>query len=141
MKLFIRIKEGQPFEHPIFEENFKAAFPKIDVNALPSKFALFERVEPPELGVYEVYEGVTYEWVGDVVKDVHHVREMTQEEKTEKQNAYKQFWNEKWGYPSWAFNEEKCLFEPPIPYPKDVDTIPYLWDEESQAFEPQISGE
>ena len=29
---------------------------------------------------YEVYEGVMYEWAGDVVKDVHYVRQMTEEE-------------------------------------------------------------
>lgn len=134
MKLFIRIKDGLPFEHPIFEDNFKTAFPKIDINNLPSDFALFERIEQPSLGAYEVYEGVTYEWFDGVVKDVHHVRQMTTEEKTEKQEAYKQFWNEKWGYASWTFNEEKCVFDPPIPYPEDADTVPYVWDEENQTF-------
>jgi len=80
MELFIRIKDGQPFEHPISGENFREAFPHIDVNNLPPEFAKFERVEHPKLGLWDFYEGVTYEWFGDVVKDVHHVREMTASE-------------------------------------------------------------
>ena len=62
MKLYIRIKDGQTFEHPIFEDNFREAFPDVDVNNLPDEFAHFERVAPPTRGVYEVYEG-TKEWI------------------------------------------------------------------------------
>jgi len=83
MELFIRIKDGLPFEHPILEDNFCEAFPDIDIINLPPEFARFERVERPEIGSYQVYEGVTYELIGDIYKDVHHVREMTNEEKAE----------------------------------------------------------
>ena len=131
MELFIRIKDGVPFEHPILSENFRAAFPKIDVNNLPSKFALFERVAPPSLGVYEVYEGATYEWFDGVVKDVHHVREMTEQEKTKKQNEVKTYWAEN-GFASWVFNEETCAFNAPIPYPDDGQK--YRWDEETTSW-------
>jgi hypothetical protein len=85
MELYIRIIDGQPFEHPIFGDNFRQAFPEVDVNNLPPEFARFERLEPPVLGVYEVYEGVTYEWVDGIVKDVHHVRPMTEEETVARQ--------------------------------------------------------
>lgn len=132
MNLFIRIKNGQPFEHPITEENFILAFPKIDVSNLPTNFARFERVPRPELGVYELYTGVTYEWVDGVVKDVHHTRLMTQEEKTAKQNTYKDFWNSQWGYASWTFDEENCVFVPPIPKP--VDGNVYDWDEQTTSW-------
>jgi len=80
IELYIRIKDGQPFEHPIFGDNFKQVFPHVDVNNLPPEFAKFERVEHPKLGLWDFYEGATYEWFGDVVKDVHHVREMTADE-------------------------------------------------------------
>jgi len=30
-------------------------------------------------------------------------------------------------FPSWIFNEETCIWNPPIPYPNDGD---YYWDEE-----------
>lgn len=83
MELFIQIKDGKPFEHPISKDNLCAAFPEIDINNLPASFAKFERVSPPEIGIYEVYVGVTYELVGDIYKDIHHVRNMTESEKLE----------------------------------------------------------
>lgn len=131
MKLYIQIKNGVPFEHPISEANFKQAFPNVDVNNLPSDFAEFERVEIPLIGPYEVYEGVTYERDGDVIKDVHHVRQLTLEEKTTKQNAVKDYWAEN-GYASWIFNEATCAFDPPVPRPS-YDNY-YNWDEETTSW-------
>lgn len=84
MELFIQIKNGQPFEHPIFGDNFRAAFPNVDVNNLPAEFARFERVEQPyAAGPFQVEE-VSYQWVGGIVKDVWAVREMTDAERAEK---------------------------------------------------------
>lgn len=85
LELYIQIRDGQPYEHPIFGENFKEAFSDIDVNNLPAdRFAKFIRVAQPAIDAYEVYEGVTYEWVDGIVKDVHHVRPMTDEERAAK---------------------------------------------------------
>lgn len=84
LELYIQIRDGQPHEHPIFAENFRAAFPGVDTENLPETFAKFIRVAQPEIGAYEVYEGVTYQWVDGVVKDVHHVRPMTDEERAAK---------------------------------------------------------
>lgn len=89
-KLFIQIRDGAPYEHPIFESNFREAFPHVDLNNLPSEFAVFERVPQPTINDYEVLEGVTYEWVDGVVKDVWHVRSMTDEEKTAYNNEIAQ---------------------------------------------------
>jgi hypothetical protein len=89
-KLFIQIRDGQPYEHPIFESNFREAFPHIDPDNLPLEFANFERIEQPMTGQYEVNEGVTYEWVNGVVKDVWHVRPMTDEEKAAYDNEMAQ---------------------------------------------------
>lgn len=125
MELFIRIKDGQPFEHPILKDNFCQAFPNIDLNNLPSEFARFERIAPPELRPYELYEGVTYEKIGEVYKDVHHVREMSVQEKTQKQEAVKAAWNNR--YPSWTFDEALCSFVAPVAYPDDGNR--YVWDE------------
>jgi len=123
MELFIRIKDGQPFEHPIFGDNFRQAFPDIDVNNLPPEFARFERVERPVLGEYEVMESETptYELVDGVYKDVWHKRDMTAEEKTAKQQAVITSFNtreqiENWS--AWVFNEATCTMIPPIPRPK-----------------------
>lgn len=111
MELFIRIKDGQPFEHPIFGDNFRQAFPDVDVNNLPSEFARFIRVEMPAVGVYQVYEGVTYELVNGVYQDVHHVRAMTEEERTDKiaQAMSRE-------HPAdWTFSEELCVWVSPQP--------------------------
>ena len=130
MKLIIRVKDGQPFEHPILEDNFCQAFPDVDVNNLPAEFARFERIAPPELGPYELYEGVTYEKIGDIFKDVHHVRQMTADEKLALQEKTKLEWNNR--YPSWSFNEELCAFVAPISYPTDGKI--YSWDEASTSW-------
>ena len=84
LELYIQIRDGQPFEHPIFADNFREAFPDVDTENLPNTFAKFIRVDAPILGTYEVYEGVTYQWVDGVVKDVHSVRPMTDEERASK---------------------------------------------------------
>ena len=84
IELYIQIRDGQPFEHPIFADNFREAFPDVDIENLPDTFAKFIRVEPPVLDTYKVYEGVTYQWVDGVVKDVHLTRPMTDEEQAAK---------------------------------------------------------
>lgn len=132
MELYIQIKNGVPYEHPILGDNFRQVFPDIDVNNLPPEFARFERIEKPSTTVYQIYEGVTYEWVGDMVKDVHHVREMTIEEKTAKQDEVKNAWAQNNGYASWIFDEETCSFKPPIPYPTDGNG--YIWNEETTSW-------
>ena len=130
MELYIRIKDGQPFEHPIFGDNFRAVFPNIDTDNLPPEFARFERIAPPALNVYEVNE-VTYAWVDGVVKDVHSVRQMTNEEIIAKQNQIKTAWAND-GYASWIFDETSCSFQPPTPYPDDGKR--YRWDEATTSW-------
>ena len=132
MNLIIRIKDGKPFEHPIVLSNFVEAFPGVDLDNLPPEFAWFERILPSAPGVYEVYDGVTYEWDNSIVKDVHHVRPMTGEEITEKQNLVKARWAEI-GHPSWIFNEETCAFDAPVPYPSDGQK--YIWNEDTQSWD------
>lgn len=126
MELYIRIKDGRPFEHPILGDNFRAAFPHVDTNNLPPEFARFERVPLPEIGVYEVYESTSYEKHGDVYADTHKVRAMTEQEKAAKQQETKDQWALS-GFPSWSFDEEACSFNPPVPKPDDGKL--YFWDE------------
>jgi hypothetical protein len=131
MRLIIRVKNGQPFEHPIVESNFRQAFPSVDVNKLPPEFVMFERVEKPTIGVYQVYEGVTYELSSGICRDVHHVRDMTPEEMQEKQNNVKSNWSI-YGHASWVFDEETCSFRSPVSYPTDGN--PYVWDEDTVSW-------
>jgi len=84
MELYIQIRDGQPYEHPILGDNFREAFPHIDVNNLPPEFARFERLPNPEIATTYQVNAVSYQWENGVVKDVWSVREMTQEEKAQK---------------------------------------------------------
>lgn len=133
MNLYIQIKDGAPFEHPMSEANFVHVFPDVDINNLPSNFAKFERVQAPPVSVYQVYEGSTYEWVGDVIKDVHHVRDMTDEEKIALQEHTKKSWAINPGWISWVFDEASCRFNPPISRPQDGNL--YIWNESLQNWE------
>lgn len=131
MELFIQIRDGQPFQHPILGDNFREAFPQIDPNNLPSEFARFERIEPPQCGVYEVLLGPSYQWVDGIVKDVWEVRPMTAQEVSNKQTSIKVSWAEH-GFASWSFDETTCAFVPPVPYPTDGKR--YVWDEAQQNW-------
>lgn len=128
MELFIRLKNGAPFEHPILGNNFRAAFPDVDVNNLPPHFARFERVPCPALGVYEVNDGLTYELIDGIVKDVWHIRPMTPEEKQQKIDFVKN----SCPYASWTFDEERCAMVPPFPRPDGVKR--YFWDEPTVSW-------
>ena len=132
MNLYIQLENGKPVNHPIVEENLRQAFPEMDLNNLPDTFARFERVVPTMLGIYEVSEGSTYEWADGVVKDVHHRRAMTEEERTAKQDVTKAEWQQNNGFASWIFNEETCRFEAPVPYPEDGKF--YVWDEPTLSW-------
>lgn len=134
MELFIQVKDGQPFEHPIFGDNFRQAFPDVDVNNLPNTFAKFLRVAPPKLGVYEVYEGVSYSLRSDgSYMDVHHVRLMTGEEITAKQTAVKTAWAEAAnGYASWNFSDALCEYVAPVTKPEDGNA--YAWRESDLSW-------
>lgn len=121
-ELFIRIVNGQPFEHPILGVNFKQAFPDVDVNNLPPEFARFERVPRPDLGTYEVWvqENSTYELIDGVYKNVWHKRLMTAEEKMAKQQAAKDDWEshpQANNWAAWVFDEASCTYMPPVPKP------------------------
>jgi hypothetical protein len=79
-RFFIRIKDGQPFEHPIHHDNFVLAFPDVDINNLPPEFAEFIRHSPEIPAQHEVLVEA-YGWVGDKVTDEWIVRPMTDEER------------------------------------------------------------
>lgn len=82
MELFIRLENGEPFEHPILGDNFRQAFPDVNVDDLPNWVARFERVEPPTPGEYQKL-ALHYGWVDGIVKDVWTFVEMTDEERAE----------------------------------------------------------
>ncbi len=81
MELFIRIQDGQPIDHPIIGDNFRLAFPDIDVDNLPPEFVKFERIPKPNVGVFEVLEGLIYGWDNGIVKDIWQIRQMSDAER------------------------------------------------------------
>ena len=122
MKLYIETENGQPKNHPAFEDNLLQAF-----GAIPDHWVPFKRIEKPELGAYDVLEAEQPEYQLDkgVFKDVWLIRSMTVEEiATKKANTIAE-WNNR--FLSWVFNDTKCIFEPPVPYPQDSKQ--YYWDE------------
>lgn len=134
MRLFIRIVDGKPFEHPIVESNFREAFPEIDVDNLPSHFAEFIRHPEPQINVYQVYQGVNYDWIDGKVQDVHLVRDMIESERQDKIDFVKNQWTTGGGFASWIFNEDECRFDPPIPYPEGNQI--HVWDEATISWKP-----
>ena len=132
MELFIRIKDGKPFEHPIFVDNFRQAFPGVDTDNLPPEFARFVRVAAPTAGLFEVCEECVYELVDGVYTDVHNVRPMTAEEKAAKISKALASLR-----PNWTLNEETLQhIQPPRPtvkgaYPYKFDMKTNKWVESS----------
>ena len=118
MALYIETKDGQPVNHPAFEDNLMQAFGQI-----PDHWELFERVERPVPGVYDVLESdmPTYQKVNGVWTDVWSIRPMTSAEKTALQQSVKDAFKtreqaENWS--AWVLDEATCTMVPPIPRPE-----------------------
>jgi len=108
MNLYIQIRDGQPYQHPIMGDNFREAFPDIDVDNLPPEFAKFERVSAPKIGPFEVNDGPIYQWDNGIVKDVWSTRPMTDDEKAAKIAEYQARTPE-----GWTFDPETLTYTPP----------------------------
>jgi hypothetical protein len=122
MALYIETQNGQPVNHPAFEDNLMQAFGEIPANWEP-----FTRVERPVLGVYEVFDSEmpSYQKFDGAWKDVWVIRSMTAEEKTAKQQAVRDAFNareqaENWS--AWTLDEATCTMVPPIPRPEPNET-------------------
>jgi len=72
MRLFIRMLDGAPFEHPIVESNMRDAFPFVDLDNLPPQFLPFERIQCPRAddGKIIVSAECRYEIQDGIVRDV-----------------------------------------------------------------------
>jgi hypothetical protein len=121
MNLYIEIdSNGNPINHPAFEDNLLQAF-----GAIPAHWELFKRVERPILSIYQVLDSQesTYQKIDGVWTDVWALRDMTAEEKSAKQQAVRDAFNtreqaENWS--AWTLDEATCTMQPPIPRP-DLD--------------------
>jgi len=116
MNLYIETENGQPKNHPAFEENLMQTFQYI-----PPHWEAFKRVEPPAVGIYEVLNEIPiYEKINGFWTDVWVVRPMTDAEKTAKQQASVAGFNareQRENWDAWVFDEATCAMVPPIPRP------------------------
>ena len=118
MSLYIETKDGQPVNHPAFEDNLLQAFGNI-----PDHWEPFVRVERPATTVYQVLESEqpTYQKVDGVWTDVWTIRDMTDAEKAAKQQAMVRAFNDREyasNWSAWTLDEATCTMQPPIPRPE-----------------------
>ena len=131
--LYIEVVDGKIINHPIFESNLIEVFPNIALDD-HDKYIPFKRVPQPTVGIFEVNEGVVYEFDGpNLVKDVWKIRAMTSAEKKakiEQARAMKP-------YSSWTFDETTLMWSPPTPYPANAQAEKkvYRWNESSLSWE------
>ena len=126
-ELVIRVENGQIIGHPLTMSNLSSLIPNLDPYNLPPEYRYFERVEQPDVKWYEKNLSLSYEFSGDIVKDIWTVDVITDEEKQQiKSNLISQ-WLSMTGWSSWAFDENTGTFNPPVPRPEDGKN--YQWDE------------
>ena len=126
MNTYIEIKNGQPKNHPAFEDNLILAF-----GSVPECWEPVVVVEAPVLSEYQVFSDpqIVYEKVNGVWVNIFQVRDMTDDEKAvvnqAKISLYKRTREEspqKENFTAWVFNEETIKYEPPIPRPEPDQT-------------------
>lgn len=126
MNLYIEIENGQPKNHPAFEDNLLQAF-----GSIPEHWVPFVRVERPTITMYQVLESEepTYQLVDGVYKDVWAVRDMTAQEREATKQSAIQAAQTAWAarpqaenWSAWVLNEETFQYEPPIPRPEKDQT-------------------
>jgi len=134
MELYIQVRDGVAFEHPMLGDNFRETHPDIDVNNLPPEFAKFTRYDVPSplimpCGILQVHEcKYVLDTDGKSWRDEWSVRDMNAEEKAEIVERCK---NNRL-FASWTFDENTCYWIPPTPMPNDG--FLYDWNESTLAW-------
>ena len=117
MNLYIETNNEQTVNHPAFEDNLIQAF-----GAIPEHFEPFVRVERPVLTLYQVLQSdePVYTKINGVWTDVWSLRDMTDEEKSAKQQVVRDAFNTREqasNWSAWTLDEVTCKMQPPIPRP------------------------
>lgn len=126
MNLYIETDgNGNTVNHPAFEDNLIQAF-----GAVPAHWESFTRVEIPTPTVYQVLDSQepTYQKVNGIWTDVWALRDMTDAEKTAKQQAVQATWATRKdisNLTAWTFDATICEYVPPTPMPTDGKD--YFW--------------
>lgn len=133
LKVFMKVVNGRPIDHPQSEYGMKILFPpeeypQYDYNTvLPPEYYPLEMLPRPHITCYEKL-GLTYEFVGDRVRDVWSVTPMNEQERVVRlaeMEAIKP-------YPSWTLNEYDSQWEAPVAKPTDGQE--YVWNETDQIW-------
>ena len=122
MNLYIEIENGVPKNHPAFMDNLLQAF-----GSIPAHWEMFIRAERPVPSVYQVLvsDEPTYGKLNNFWTDVWSLRDMTTEEKTAKQQAAINLFNDREyasNWSAWTLDEATCMMVPPIPRPEPDQT-------------------
>lgn len=133
MKLFIKIENNKPINYPLVESNLRLLHPYLNLESKTDLanygYAIFEKTPEPT-STYKKIAVNEYVWEGDIIKENWTIIELSEEEKTAKQNEQHTSWlatSANCKFPSWTFNVEKCRYEPPLPKPLDEKI--YAWNE------------
>jgi hypothetical protein len=118
MNLYIETdSNNNPINHPALEQNLIDAFGNV-----PNHWEPFVRVEKPIPGPYQILDSQepTYQKINGAWTDVWSLRDMTDAEKSAKQQLVKDQFNAKKqasNWSAWVFDEATCAMRPPIPRP------------------------
>jgi len=126
MNLYIETENGQPINHPAFEDNLMQAFGEI-----PANWETFTRVEKPAPTLYQILDNQepVYIKVAGVWTDVWSLREMTVTERAARQQTAKDAWatrDQASNFTAWVLDVATCTFVPPIQRPVVADKI-FRW--------------
>jgi len=123
MNLYIETdSNGNPINHPAFEDNLLQAF-----GAIPEHWEPFIRVERPIPTMYQTMDSQepVYTKVDGVWTDVWSLRDMTAQEKSAKQQSVRDTFNSREqasNWSTWTLDETTCTMQPPIPRPEPDKT-------------------
>lgn len=121
MNLYIQVENGEPINHPAFEDNLIQAF-----GAIPSNWEAFIRVPKPIPTISQILdsESPTYQKINGVWTDVWSLRDMTESEIAARKLDIKAQWAARpqaTNWEAWVFDEATYSYVPPIPRPPRDD--------------------
>lgn len=122
--LYIKVENGLPINHPAFKINLVDVF-----GAVPEDWEPFIRVPNPiftDKTVVLEHPDPVYRKIDGVWQDVWYTRPKTAEELAADKEAILAPIREQWAnrpyahnFTAWVLNEEKLVYEPPIPRPNN----------------------
>lgn len=119
-KFRIRVVNGLAVDHPAFEDNLIDAF-----GAVPPEWEPFIRIPDPTHNNHKyvlLHPQPAYRKVDGVWQDYWYYREKTAEELEALYGPAKEAWAKRPyanNFTAWVFNEQKFMYEPPIPRPTE----------------------